>query len=88
MKVSDKLQKLTPKEKSCRLTLSLSLSLTHQAHVVCQYAPPDPLWPLLGREAGEAVVIEASPLLPEGWELGAVLAGTHPGQGLLLVGHE
>ena len=86
MKASDKFQKLKPKEKSCRLTLLFSL--THQAHVVCQYAPPDPLWPLLGREEGEAVVIEPPPLLPEGGELGAVLAGTHPGQGLLLVGHE
>ena len=79
------------KKKSCKtlsLTHSLSFTLTYQAHIVCQYAPPDPLRPVLGREAGEGVVVECSPLFPKGWECGAVLAGTHPGQSLLLVRQE
>lgn len=62
--------------------------VTHQSHVICQYSPTNSLWDFLGRETGEAVVVQITSFLPEGWQWRFVFLSTHPGQRLPLVKHE
>lgn len=59
-----------------------------QSHVICQYSPANPLRYFFGRETCEAVVVQLTSLLPEGWESRFVFSSTHPGQRLLLVRQE